>query len=149
MFSRPYFVKKCPFAQKHSVLASFFKNFMKNPCCNAHIWSTNVNSVKITLLFGRKKSIGCPFFQLSRKNDCSYAHIMSKKLNSPKKHCFHAHTLVKKRLFSQKHGDPMSFFSKKLISCQIIITIKIDRDLQFVFLWISLKRRFTYAFFNN
>jgi len=76
----PIFCKKCPFAQKHGVLASFFKILMKYPCCNVHIWSTNVNAVQITLLFGWKKSIGCPFFHLSLKNDCSYAHIMSKKL---------------------------------------------------------------------
>ena len=141
MFSRPYFVKKCPFAQKHCFLASLFKIFMKHPCCNAHIWSTNFNAVKITLLFERKKSIGCPFFHLSRKNDCSYANIMSKKLQFSKKNIAlmpifcqktsilpktqrshviflskknwsHAHILSKKCIFSLKHCDRMSFFSK-------------------------------------
>ena len=126
LLSCPYFIKKRPF-QKNTLLSPIFckkmsipsktqcsrvifQNFHVKPCCNVHIWSTNVNSVKITLLFRRNKSIGCSFFQLSRKNYCSYAHIMSKKLKFSKKHCSHTHILSKNVYSPKNTAIPCHFF---------------------------------------
>ena len=58
LLSFSYFVKIRKFSQKHGALMSFFWTFWwKTPCCHAHIWSKNVNSVKTTI-YGPKKSMG-------------------------------------------------------------------------------------------
>ena len=68
--SCPYCVEKKSILSKTPFSRVFFFNFTwKTPCCHAHIWSNNVNSVKTTLYYVSKKSIQCPFFSIfSRKN---------------------------------------------------------------------------------
>ena len=69
LFSKEHTVLKFMFYEKTSVLSKtmcshvfFFSSFLwKTPCCQAHMWSKNVKSVKITV-FWAKKTIGCPSF---------------------------------------------------------------------------------------
>ena len=141
LLSWPYSIKKRPFSNKRTVLTPifcqksvhslkntvfsrhFFKSFIKNPCCNAHIWSANVNSVKISLLYKPKSQWDAPFSKyLSWKNDFSYALILSKKCQFSKK------TLLSCPYFIKKHSlknttIPCLFFSNKrdLLSCPYFV----------------------------
>ena len=77
--------KKRPVISKTRCSCHFFSNFSWiTPCCEAHIGSKNVNSLKITLYFWSKKSIGCPSFSIFRqkKNNCCRAHICQKIVHS-------------------------------------------------------------------
>ena len=102
--------------------------FMKNPSCEAHIWSKNVNSVKTKLYYGPKKSIGCSFCQIFHekitalkprfcqktsilwKTLCSCAHILSKNVISLK------NTVLSYHFFKLFMKNPMlsyTYFVKK------------------------------------
>ena len=96
-------------SQKHIVLMSFFFNiFMKNLCCNANIWSKNVNSVKITLLYGPKKSKWCPIFPIFDEKLNALMPIFSEKTSILyKKKCSHP-------IFCQKN---VSSLKNTLLPC--------------------------------
>ena len=131
--SCPYFVKKRPFSleypalmpvfcQKISILSKtqcsyvifFFNIFMKNFCCNANIWSKNVNSVKITLLYEPKSQNDDLFFLFGQEKLTALIPRFSttKKANCLKSTLLSSHILSKERLFSQKHAYTMLFFFK-------------------------------------
>ena len=69
LFSKSHPALKPIFREKTSILSKdyalmlfFFSNFYENPCCQAHIWSKNFNSVKTTVYFVSKKLLERPFF---------------------------------------------------------------------------------------
>ena len=109
----------CPFFRKnvHSlrniVLLCQLKKTWKTPCCHAHIWSKNVNSVKTTLYYEPKKSVWCPFFSdFSRKNHHSYAHILWKNVHSLKNTLLSSLYFVKKTSILSKTLCCYVIFSK-------------------------------------
>ena len=115
---KPIFCEKnVPFSQKHCSCHFFSIFSWITPCCEAHIGSKNVNSLKITLYFWSKKSIGCPSFSIFRqKKITALVPIFVKKLSILWiTHCYHAHILSKTRPFSQKTHCSYIFFFKFLM----------------------------------
>ena len=107
------------------MISFFFNIFMKNLCCNAIIWTKNVNSVKISILYGPKKSkrchfflilhekllLSCPYFKNKKVNYCLKStllssHILSQKLSSLK------NTLLPWYIFSNNSWKPNTVMPK-------------------------------------
>ena len=65
-YSHDHFVEKTSILSelRNIVLLCQLKKTWKTPCCHAHIWSKNVNSVKTTLYYEPKKSVWRPFFPI-------------------------------------------------------------------------------------
>ena len=60
----PIFYSKNVHSPKNAMLSCHFSSSFswKTPCCHDHIWSKNLNSVKITLYYIQaKNTTGCPF----------------------------------------------------------------------------------------
>ena len=132
---KPIFCEKnVPFSQKHCALVTFSQIFSWiTPCCDAHIGSKNVNSLKITLYFWSKKSIRCPSFSIFRqKKITAVVPIFVQKLSILwTTHCYHAHFLSKTRPFSQKTHCSYIFFVKFLMKNQLLSCHILSKKLQF------------------
>ena len=124
----PYFVKKTSILSKTQCShVIFFKFFMKNPCCHAHIWSKKRQFCQNYTILWAKKVNRMPFFSdFSRKNYCSHAHIMSTNAHSLKNTLLSWPYFVKKTsILSQTRCSHVIFFKffmkNALLSCPYFV----------------------------
>ena len=119
MFSHSYFVKNVHPLKYTEFSRHFFKIFMKNPCCNAFIWWTNVKFVKITIFYGPKKST---FSNYHEEMTALMPIFCQKNINSLKKIALMPVFCQKTSILSKTRQFQVIFFSTKTsISCPYFV----------------------------